>query len=266
VTDRDRAPSPSIDTTVPHTARVWNYWLGGKDHFEVDRQVGDQTVAVFPQIRENALSQRAFLARAVRYLAGEAGVRQFLDIGTGLPTANNTHEVAQSVAPQSRIVYVDNDPLVLVHARALLTSDPLGATDYVDADLRDPDPILREAVRTLDFTEPVALMLLGILAHLPYDDARAVVRRLLADLPSGSYLVVADGTNTSEVAVEGLRRYNEHADPPYELRSPEQIASYFEGLELVPPGVVPLPHWRPELGETGPVSAVDGMGGVGRKP
>jgi O-methyltransferase involved in polyketide biosynthesis len=273
VTDRpsapsgdERAPAAGIDTNVPHTARVWNYWLGGKDNFAVDRMVGDQTVAVFPQIRDNALSQRAFLARAVRYLAGEAGIRQFLDIGTGLPSANNTHQVAQSVAPECRIVYVDNDPLVLVHARALLTSNSLGATDYVDADLRDPEPILAAAVRTLDFAEPVALMLLGILAHLPYDDARAVVRRLLADLPSGSYLVVADGANTNEALVEGIRRYNEHADPPYELRSPARIAGYFEGLEQVPPGVVPLPHWRPELGETGPVTAVDGIGGVGRKP
>jgi hypothetical protein len=252
---------------VAHTARVWNYWLGGKDNFEVDRQTGDQTVAVFPQIRDNALAQRAFLVRAVRYLAGEVGVRQFLDIGTGLPTANNTHEVAQSVAPESRIVYVDNDPLVLVHARALLTSDPLGATDYIDADLGDPDTILTEARRTLDLGQPVALMLLGILAHLPtYDEACAIVRRLLAALSPGSYLVVCDGVNTNEVAVEGIARFNKYANVPYELRSPEQIAGYFDGLEVVPPGVVAMQEWRPDLGDIGSTSGLDGRVGVGRKP
>jgi len=195
------------------------------------------------------------------------GVRQFLDIGTGLPTANNTHEVAQSVAPECRIVYVDNDPLVLVHARALLTSDPLGATDYIDADLRDVDTILREAERTLDFTRPVALMLLGILGHLPiYDEACSVVRRLMARLPSGSYLAVSDGTNTNKAAMEGIRRYNVSANVPYERRTPEQLVGYFDGLELVPPGVVSPPLWRPDPGESIPTAEIDGRVGVGRKP
>src|SRR5438876_7947081 len=154
--------APEYDTGVPQTARIWNYWLGGKDNFAADREVGDQIREAFPKIVENARASRAFLVRAVRYLAGEAGIRQFLDIGTGLPTANNTHQVAQAVAPESRIVYVDNDPLVLVHARALLTSTPDGVTDYVDADLRDPDKVLPEAASTLDFTRPVALTLLGV--------------------------------------------------------------------------------------------------------
>jgi hypothetical protein len=263
----EQAPAPGIDTSVPHTARVWNYWLGGKDNFAIDRQIGDQIAAIFPEIGANARSSRAFLIRAVRYLAGEAGIRQFLDIGTGLPTANNTHKVAQSVAPECRIVYVDNDPLVLAHARALLSSNPLGATDYIDADLRDADTILREAERTLDLNRPVALMLLGILAHVPtYDQACAVVRRLMAGLPSGSYLVVSDGTNTSEAVVEGIRVFNMSADPPYELRTPEQLAGYFDGLELVPPGVVTPPLWRPDLGETASAAGIEGRVGVGRKP
>jgi hypothetical protein len=263
----EQAPSPDIDTSIPHTARVWNYWLDGKDNFAVDRQVGDQAAAAFPEIRENARSSRAFLVRAVRYLAGEAGIRQFLDVGTGLPTANNTHEVAQSVAPECRIVYVDNDPLVLVHARALLTSDPLGATDYVDADLTDTDAILHEAARTLDLTRPVALMLLGILAHLPtYEEACSVVRRLMAPLPSGSYLVVSDGTNTSEAVVEGIRIFNMSANVPYHLRTPQELAGYFDGLELVPPGLVAPPLWRPDPGDPGSAAGIEGLSGIGRKP
>jgi len=172
---------------VPQTARIWNYWLGGKDNFAADRAVGDEIRVAFPKIVENARFSRGFLARAVRYLAGEAGIRQFLDIGTGLPTADNTHQVAQSVAAEARIVYVDNDPLVLAHARALLTSSPEGVTDYVDADLRDPGKILQEASKTLDLTQPVALMLMGILGHISDDDeARSIVRRILSELPSGS--------------------------------------------------------------------------------
>src|SRR6266496_3356023 len=176
-----------LDTHVPHSARVWNYWLGGKDNFAADRATGDKVLQVYPEIVEVARVSRAFLGRAVRYLAGEVGIRQFLDIGTGLPTANNTHEVAQRVAPSARIVYVDNDPLVLAHARALLTSSPQGATDYLDADLRDPDRILQGAAETLDFTQPVALMMLGILGYVAdYDEARSIVRRLLDALSSGT--------------------------------------------------------------------------------
>ena len=192
------------------------------------------------------------------------GVRQFLDIGTGLPSANNTHEVAQRIAPESRIVYVDNDPLVLVHARALLNSRPEGATDYIDSDVEDPDKILREAARTLDFTQPIALTMLGILGNVAdYAQARSIVTRLIDAVPSGSYLVVSDGTNTSKEIVDGQRIANQGGHP-YNLRSPEQISGYFEGLELVDPGVVSIPHWRPE---PGPVpQALDGYCGVARKP
>jgi hypothetical protein len=259
--------SPEINTNIPQTARIWNYWLGGKDHFPVDRQVGDQVLEAFPAIVENARASRAFLARAVRYLAGEAGIRQFLDIGTGLPTANNTHEVAQRVAPESRIVYVDNDPIVLAHARALLTSSPQGATAYIDADLRDPDTILRQAGRTLDFSQPIAVMLMGILGHIADDDeAQSIVKRLLDGVPSGSYLTMNDGSDTSEEVVEAARIWNQSANPTYHLRSPERIARFFDGLEPVEPGVVSPPQWRPEPGPSGPPAAIDSYCGVGRKP
>jgi hypothetical protein len=258
---------PELDTGIPQTARIWNYWLGGKDHFPVDRQVGDQILEAFPAIVENARASRAFLVRAVQYLAGEAGVRQFLDIGTGLPTANNTHQVAQAVAPDARIVYVDNDPLVLAHARALLTSTPQGTTDYIDADLRDPDRILQEAARTLDFSQPVAVMLMGILGHIPDDDeAQSIVRRLVGAVPSGSYLAMNDGTDTSEEVVEAARIWNQSANPAYHLRGPERIARFFDGLELVEPGIVSPPRWRPEPSPSGLPAGIDSACGVGRKP
>jgi hypothetical protein len=261
----DNSAPPEIDTSVPQTARIWNYWLGGKDNFPVDRAVGDQILEAFPAIVENARASRAFLARAVRYLAGEAGVRQFLDIGTGLPTANNTHQVAQSVAPDARIVYVDNDPIVLAHARALLTSTPQGATAYIDADLRDPERILEEAGKTLDLTQPVAVMLMGILGHIEDDDqARSIVGRLMGGVPSGSYLTMNDGTDTSEEVVEAARIWNLSANPTYHLRSPDRIARFFDGLELVEPGVVSPPQWRPEPGQ--PAAAIDSYCGMGRKP
>ena len=257
---------PELDTGIPQTARIWNYWLGGKDHFPVDRQVGDQILEAFPAIVENARASRAFLVRAVRFLAGEAGIRQFLDIGTGLPTANNTHEVAQAVAPECRIVYVDNDPLVLAYARALLTSTPEGATDYLDADLRDPERILQEAARTLDFGQPVAVMLMGILGHIEDDDqAQSIVGRLMGAVPSGSYLTMYDSTDTSEEVVEAARIWNQSAEPPYHLRSPARIARFFDGLELVEPGVVSTLEWRPEPG-SGPPAMIDSLCGIGRKP
>jgi S-adenosyl methyltransferase len=255
---------PTLDATRPSSARVWNYLLGGKDNFEIDRMVGDQVRASFPAIVVVAQEQRRFLVRAVTFLAAEAGVRQFLDIGTGLPVANNTHEVAQRVAPEARIVYVDNDPLVLVHARALLASSPEGVTDYVDSDVEDPEKILREAARTLDFSRPIALTMLGILGNVAeYAEARSILRRLLEAVPPGSYLVVSDGTNTSTEIVEGQRIANQSGHP-YHLRSPEEITGYFDGLELVEPGVVSIPHWRPEPGPLPP--AMDGYCGVARKP
>jgi len=261
---------PEIDTSVPHSARIWNYWLGGKDNYPVDRAAGDQYREVFPEIVDVARASRQFLTRAVRYLAGEAQVRQFLDIGTGLPTADNTHEVAQRVAPDARVVYVDNDPLVLTHARALLSSTPQGVTAYIDADLRDPDKILAAAAQTLDFTQPIALMLMGILGHVgDHDEARSIVKRLLDALPSGSYLALNDGTNViSKAFAQAQQRYNESGALPYHLRSPEQIAGYFEGLELVEPGVVSVSRWRPDPADAvgGLPAAVDAFGGVGRKP
>ena len=257
---------PEIDASVPNSARIWNYWLGGKDHYPVDREAGDEYRAIYPEIVQVARASRQFLTRTVRYLAGEAQVRQFLDIGTGLPAADNTHEVAQRVAPESRVVYVDNDPVVLAHARALLTSTQ-GVTAYVDADLHDPDTILDAAVRTLDFSQPVALMLMGILGHFDYDEARSIVKRLLDPLPSGSYLTLNDGTNIiSEKFVQAQETYNRSGAVPYHLRSPEQIAGFFEGLELVEPGLVSVPRWRPDRTDGGLPEQLDAFGAVGRKP
>ncbi|WP_394347542.1 SAM-dependent methyltransferase [Verrucosispora sp. SN26_14.1] len=257
---------PILDTGVPQTARIWNYLLGGKDNFAADREVGDQIIANLPQLAQNARLSRAYLARAVRYLAGTAGVRQFLDVGTGLPTADNTHEVAQSVAPEARIVYVDNDPLVLAHARALLVGTPEGATDYVDADLRDPDRILHEAARTLDLDQPVAVMLMGILGHVESDEeAKSIIRGLVDRLPSGSYLAMYDGSDTSEAVTEAVRIWNVSANPRYHLRSPERIAGLFEGLELVEPGVVSVTRWRPDGDPAELPEEIDQYCAVGRK-
>jgi O-methyltransferase involved in polyketide biosynthesis len=264
----DRRPEPKIDTTIPHSARIWNYWLGGKDNFAVDRAAGDQYREVFPGIVEVARASRQFLTRTVRYLAGEAGIRQFLDIGTGLPTAENTHQIAQRVAPDSRIVYVDNDPLVLAHARALLVSSPEGVTDYIHADLREPEAILEAAAGTLDFNTPIALILSGILGHIgDFDEARSIVSRLVAALPSGSYLSINDGTRVVEATEfeQAQQGYNDTGAIPYQLRAPEEIARFFEGVELVEPGVVSCPLWRPDPG-TGTPTALDAFGGVGRKP
>ena len=260
---------PDIDTTRAHTARVWNYWLGGKDNYPVDREVGDQVRIVLPDIVDAARAQRGFLIRAVRHLAADLGIRQFLDIGTGLPTANNTHEVAQASAPECRIVYVDNDPLIMAHARALLTSTPQGITDYIFADLRDPDAILQEAARILDFTRPIALMLLGIMEHiLDTDEAQAIVNRLLDALPSGSYLVLCDPTTEvrPEVMREAVRQWNSSATPPIKARSRQELIRFFDGLELLEPGVVSASLWRPEAYELGTLVEVFNFSGVGRKP
>jgi DNA-binding HxlR family transcriptional regulator len=263
----DQDQLSKIDTSAPHSARVWNYWLGGKDNFAVDRQMGDQVKQLFPDIVDIARASRQFLARAVRYLAGDAGVYQFLDVGTGLPTADNTHQVAQRIAPQSRIVYVDNDPLVLAHARALLTSSPGGATAYVEADVRDPDSILDAAAKTLDFTQPVALMMLGILGNVvDYDEARSITRRLVAAVPSGSYLVINDGTNViNREARDEATRLSVEGGMPYISRSPKQIAGFFHGLNLIEPGVVSSSRWRPDPADDQP-DEVDVFCGVARKP
>jgi S-adenosyl methyltransferase len=270
VTDDSSVPRqsvPEIDVTVPHSARVWNYWLGGKDNYAVDRAAGDRYRQMFPQIVDVARAGRHFLARAVRFLAGEAGVRQFLDLGTGLPAVDNTHEIAQRVAPACRIVYVDNDPLVLVHARALLTSAPEGATDYIDADLRDPEAILASATATLDFSKPTALILIGTLGHIPDDDeVRSILGRLLDALPSGSYLAIADSINVGDAHREAARHYNESGPVAYHLRGLEAIASFFDGLDLVEPGLVAASRWRPE---PSPFAATDLdtlVAAIGQKP
>jgi hypothetical protein len=255
---------PKIDDTRPSSARVWNYLLGGKDNFAVDRELGELIKVAHPQIEAVAQAQRRFLINAVTLLAGEAGIRQFLDIGTGLPTANNTHEVAQRVASESRVVYVDNDPLVLAHARALLTSSPEGKTAYIDSNVEEPERILAEAAKTLDFSEPVALTMTGIVGNVAdYAEARSIVGRLLAAVPSGSYLALSDGTNTSAASVESQRVANQGGHP-YILRTPEEIGAYFDGLELLPPGLVPTSQWRPDPG-TDPI-ALDVYCAVGRKP
>jgi O-methyltransferase involved in polyketide biosynthesis len=258
-----------LDQSVAHNARVWNYWLGGKDNYPVDREVGDQVSSMFPSIGQVALADRVFLGRAVRYLAGEAGIRQFLDIGTGLPTVDNTHEVAQRVAPESRIVYVDNDPLVLAHARALLTSTPEGATDYIDADARDPDTIVRAAAETLDLTRPVAVMMLGILNFVTdTGQAQATVERLLDAVPSGSYLALTHPTLElgGEANAEAMRFWNENAKPPIVPRSRAEVTRFFDGLEIVEPGIVSCSRWRPEATPFGEPGLVAQFGAVARKP
>ena len=259
-----------LDTSVSHSARIWNYWLGGKDNYEADRIAGDRVAEMLPIIVTQARADRAFLGRAIRYLAGEAGLRQFLDIGTGLPTADNTHEVAQRVAPSSRIVYADNDPLVLTHARALLTSSPQGACDYIDGDLREPEHILSEAARTLDSSQPVGLMLLGVLHHIPdTDQAYSIVQRLLAALAPGSFLTINHSTSAISGAAmeEAVAHWNRVGTPSMTLRTPAQIAVFFDGLDLLEPGIVSCSRWRPETGPDGELpEEVDEFCGVARKP
>jgi hypothetical protein len=265
-------PLPSrrdFDTTVAHPARVWDYWLGGKDNFAADREAGERVLEAMPAIAPMARAGRTFLAAAVHYLAAGMGIRQYLDIGTGLPTANNTHEVAQKAGPESRIVYVDNDPIVLTHARALLTSDARGATAYVDADLRDTGKILAGAASTLDFSQPMALMLLHILHFIPdSDDPWRVVAELLEPLAPGSYLVVSHAS--SDITASGLsdatKRYNQSSVVSIHGRSQAEVARFFDGLEIEEPGVVPLGLWRP-----GPLDDPGARGlatwtAVGRKP
>jgi len=264
-----KSPAPAaIDTTTPHSARVWNYWLGGKDWYPVDQETGDRVAALYPDIVLLARAAREFLKNAVRYLAVEEGIRQFLDIGTGLPTAMNTHEAAQAVAPESRVVYVDNDPLVLAHARALLTSKPEGATAYIDADLRDLGAILAEAANTLDFTQPVALTLLGVVIFINDDeDAYGIVRGLVDAVPSGSYLVLSH-TVTSPATGEmdaAVAFWNEHGTPKLTQRTAREITRFFDGLDLLEPGVVSCSRWRPDDTPRGEPDEVAMFGGVGRK-
>ena len=262
-------PLLGFNARVAHPARVYDYWLGGKDNFEADRIAGEDAIAAWPHIRSSARANRAFLARSVRYLAAEAGIRQFLDLGTGLPSANNTHEVAQAAAPESRVVYVDNDPLVLTHARALLASSPEGATDYLDADVRDTSLILQHAAGTLDFTRPLAIMMLAILHYIPnLAGAQGIVTRLAEAVPPGSYIAISHTSSEIDPEAMGelIRRMNEHlAEPDLVGRDRETVARFFDGLELVEPGVVKVTEWRPdsELEASAPASL---WAGVARKP
>jgi len=262
------AEAPAFDTSVAHVARVYNYWLGGTDNFAADRAAAEQAMAAFPDIVLSARANRAFLRRAVTYLAGEAGIRQFLDIGTGIPSASNTHQVAQSLAADSRIVYVDNDPVVLTHARALLTITPDGATDYIDADLRQSGQILAKAARTLDFSKPVAVMLMAILQHLSEaDDPYHVVETLMAAVPPGSYLVLshpASDIRAAEMAAMAAQ-LNKMMAEKVSFRAEADVARFFTGLELVEPGMTNVPDWRPETEEEA-ASPAALWAGIARKP
>ncbi|HEY6315743.1 MAG TPA: SAM-dependent methyltransferase [Streptosporangiaceae bacterium] len=259
--------------STPHPARVWNYWLGGRDYFAADRAAGDTINRDFPHLAETARAERAFLVRAVRYLAGPARIRQFLDIGAGLPVGGNTHEIAQRIAPDTGIVYADNDPAVLVHARALLqnpmlASTPEGVVSYVHADLRDVTAVLAGSGGTLDHAKPVALMLLGVLGHVEdHGAARSITSQLMDALPSGSYLAIADGVAASDHLPNAQHRYNQGAAVPYHLRRPDELASFFDGLDLVEPGVVPCPRWKPDApGGDAPEQTAAAYCGVARKP
>jgi S-adenosyl methyltransferase len=261
-----KASPPAFDTSVANQARMYDYLLGGKDNYAADRAAAEATLKIYPEMAFAARSNRAFLSRAVRYLAGEAGIRQFLDIGTGIPTAGNTHQVAQEIAPESRVVYVDYDPIVLAHARALLTSHPAGATDYIHADLRDTAAILAQARELLDFTRPVAIMLLAILHAIPdSDDPHGIVATLLDAVPSGSCLVISHPASDllGREAKDGLEDLSGRLmRQKVTARSRAQVARFFAGLDLIAPGLVRIGQWR--SGPDGP-GAPAGWCAVGRK-
>jgi S-adenosyl methyltransferase len=264
-TESPDEPLSKLDTNVAHSARVYDYWLGGKDNFAADREAGDRVISIRPQIRSDVRQNRAFLRRTVRFLAGEAGIGQFLDIGTGLPSAGNTHEIAQAASPEARVVYVDNDPLVLAHARALLTGTP-GSTAYLSADLREPLKILHDAAEVLDFSQPVAVMLVAVLHHLSdADNPAGIIATLLGAVPAGSYLVISHPA--ADVQTEAVSQvqtsYNQNVATGQTRRTQEQVAAFFDGLELLAPGVVETPRWRPE--EPPPAVPVPMWAGVGLK-
>jgi hypothetical protein len=260
-------PAPRLDTSVAHIARVYDYWLGGKDNFRADREAGDEAIKALPDTVASVRANRAFLARTIRYLAGEAGIRQFLDIGTGIPAANNTHEVAQSVAPECRVVYTDNDPAVLAHARALLTSAPEGATAYLDADLRETKKIIAEAAHTLDLSRPVGLMLVAILQFISdEDDPAGIVTRLVNELPPGSHVVISHPASDLQAPAmaEMAKRVNQLMAQQVTPRTRAQVTGFFGGLELVTPGVVRAPEWRPDAEHDASVPCTM-WGGVARR-
>ncbi|MCC3328273.1 SAM-dependent methyltransferase [Nocardia abscessus] len=259
---------PLIRTDIPQSARIWNYWMGGKDYYEIDRIAGDAGIEVDPDITTMAVQSRQFLIRVVRYLARDAGIRQFLDVGTGLPTMQNTHDVAQTITPEARIVYVDNDPLVLTHARALLTSTTSeGVVTYIDADYHDPERIISDAKNVLNFHEPIAVMFMGVLGHAKtYDELLRIVNTVIDAVPPGSYLAMWDGTDDSRAYVTLCQNYTGTGGTPYVPRPQAQLKAVFDGLQLVEPGFVSITQWRsgdPEVGEARPISA---YGAVARKP
>jgi hypothetical protein len=266
--DQMRSVVRTIDPSVAHIARIQDYWLGGKDHFEADRIAGDEAIAELPDMVASVRNTRAFLGRTVRFLAREQGVRQFLDIGTGIPTAANTHEVAQQIAPESKIVYVDNDPMVLAHARALLTSTPEGQCAYIDSDIRQPEKILNVAAEVLDFTEPVAVVLMAVLQFVPdEDEPRDLVQRLMSAVPRGSCLVISHpAADIQAAAMAGMAtRLNSLMAQRVKPRSHAEVSAFFAGLDLIEPGVIRCPEWRPERPEdTAGTSTM--WGGVAVKP
>ena len=261
--------SAEIDTGLAHPARIYDYWLGGKDNFAADREAGDRAVEANPDILRGVRANRRFLGHAVRYLAREARIRQFLDIGTGLPAVDNTHEVAQAVAPDARVVYVDNDPIVLAHGRALLTSAPEGHTAFIDGDARNTAAVLEGASRHLDFSQPVAILALMVLQHIPdSDDPQRIVARLVDAMPPGSYLVVSDTASDirPEVVAESQRRLNARMAGRQTRRTREEIQQYFTGLEMVQPGLVTLNRWRPAPDDPDPGEDIAAYCGIGHKP
>jgi hypothetical protein len=262
--------TPEIDTSVAQPARVYDYFLGGKDNFAVDRAVGDRVIGAVPSVATVARLNRAFLAKAVRFLVSDCGIRQFLDIGPGIPAAGNTHEVVQAIAPEARVMYVDNDPMVMAHARARLTGTTEGAVAYLDADLLDPDRILRAAAQALDFRQPVALLLLLVLDLIPdVDEPHQAVGRLVDALPGGSYLALSHPPSDilPEGVTEALERLNAELapGPSITVRSYDEVARFFTGLDIVPPGLVPVQQWRPES-DVVPDRPVTVLCAVARKP
>jgi len=256
----------TFDTSVANQARMYDYLLGGKDNYAADREAVDAILTIYPEMAFTARANRAFLGRAVCFLAGDAGIRQFLDIGTGIPTANNTHQVAQAIAPESRVVYVDYDPIVLAHARALLTSDAAGATDYIDADLRDTSAILRQAAGLLNFTKPVAVTLLAVLHAIPDDDdPHAIVATLMDAVPSGSYLAISHGGSDliPRATQNGIRGVSERMQQRIAYRDRDAVARFFAGLDLAAPGLVRVEEWRPE--PDSPAGRSSAWCAVGRK-
>src|ERR1700722_3041933 len=258
-----------VNPTVPSPARVWNFWVGGKDHFAADRELAERFGQVVPGMPLIARLTRGFIADSVSTMAAD-GIRQFIDIGTGLPTADNTHEVAQRLAPDSRIVYVDNDPVVLAHARALLTSSPEGTTAYLDADLRDPAKILAQAAKILDFSQPVGVLLVAVLHFIEdSDDPYRIVSTLMDAVPSGSYLAILHAASDvgSDDMPEAERRYNERASAQFNARDREHVSRFFDGLELTGPGLVNLGHWpQPGAADDSPPADVAAYVGLARKP